>query len=150
VRVSLIELDLGDLGSVAACACAFENTYGRFDLLINNGGVRAALACRLMPLLEKTTASRLVVVSSAGANFGQIDFSDLNFERRAYRKWIAYGQSKLAHISRRNSGHPKLRSNQAFRRRSAGRHVSRCDISRTSGYGPAGGCSIVVYTDDGP
>jgi NAD(P)-dependent dehydrogenase (short-subunit alcohol dehydrogenase family) len=37
-------------------------------------------------------------VSSAGANFGQIDFSDLNFERRPYRGWIAYGQSKLANL----------------------------------------------------
>ena len=33
-RVSLIELDLADLDSVAACARAFVNTYGRLDLPI--------------------------------------------------------------------------------------------------------------------
>jgi NAD(P)-dependent dehydrogenase (short-subunit alcohol dehydrogenase family) len=119
-KVSLVDLDLADLDSVSVCARAFANAHERLDLLINNAGVMVplfsrsrpgfelqfgtnhlghfALACRLMHLLEKSTTSRVLVVSSAGANFGQIDFSDLNFEHRPYRKWIAYGQSKLANL----------------------------------------------------
>lgn len=119
-QVSLVDLDLADLDSVSACARAFKATYGRLDLLINNAGVMVppfsrtrqgyelqfgtnhlghfALACWLMPLLEQAVDGRLVVVSSAGANFGRIDFGDLNFEHRPYRKWIAYGQSKLANL----------------------------------------------------
>jgi len=119
-RVALLPLDLADLDSVSACARAFAKTYDRLDLLINNAAVMAppfgrtrqgfelqlgtnhlghfALTGRLMPLLASTAGSRLVVVSSTGANFGHVDFRDLNFERRRYRKWGAYCQSKLANL----------------------------------------------------
>jgi NAD(P)-dependent dehydrogenase (short-subunit alcohol dehydrogenase family) len=33
-----------------------------------------------------------------GHRFGSIDFDDLNWERRPYRAWRAYGQSKLANL----------------------------------------------------
>jgi NAD(P)-dependent dehydrogenase (short-subunit alcohol dehydrogenase family) len=39
-----------------------------------------------------------VTVSSTGHRFGEIDFDDLNWERRPYRAWRAYGQSKLANL----------------------------------------------------
>lgn len=118
--VSVTPLDLADLESVSACARSFAEAHDRLDLLINNAGVMVppfsrtrqgfelqfgtnhlghfALTGRLMPLLEKTPGSRVVVVSSTGAIIGRIDFEDLQFERRRYRKWLAYGQSKLANL----------------------------------------------------
>ncbi len=40
----------------------------------------------------------MVTVSSGAHRFGTIDFDDLNWERRPYRAWRAYGQSKLANL----------------------------------------------------
>jgi NAD(P)-dependent dehydrogenase (short-subunit alcohol dehydrogenase family) len=37
-------------------------------------------------------------VSSTGHRFGSIDFADLNWERKPYKAWRAYGQSKLANL----------------------------------------------------
>ncbi|HVW25217.1 MAG TPA: oxidoreductase [Polyangiaceae bacterium] len=118
--VELMLLDLSDLDSVAAFVDAFAAAHQRLDLLIDNAGVMVppfgrtkqgfetqfgtnhlghfALTLRLLPLLEKTPGSRVVVVSSTAQNIGRIDFEDLNWERRSYRAWPAYGQSKLANI----------------------------------------------------
>ncbi len=40
----------------------------------------------------------MVTVSSTGHRVGRIDFDDLNWERKPYRAWRAYGQSKLANL----------------------------------------------------
>jgi NAD(P)-dependent dehydrogenase (short-subunit alcohol dehydrogenase family) len=117
-KLELASLDLSDLASVGAFAAQFERDHQRLDLLINNAGVMIppfsrtaqgfelqfgtnhlghfALSARLWPLLSRTADSRLVVVSSSAAHQARIDFSDLNFERRPYRPWSAYAQSKLA------------------------------------------------------
>jgi NAD(P)-dependent dehydrogenase (short-subunit alcohol dehydrogenase family) len=119
-RAELETLDLSDLDSVAAFAAAFVRTHERLDLLINNAGVMVpplgrtaqgfelqfgtnhlghfALAGRLLPLVLRTPGARVVVVSSSAQNFGRIDFDDLNWERRPYRAWAAYSQSKLANM----------------------------------------------------
>jgi NAD(P)-dependent dehydrogenase (short-subunit alcohol dehydrogenase family) len=119
-RVDLETLDLSDLDSVAAFAGAFVRTHERLDLLINNAGVMVpplgrtaqgfelqfgtnhlghfALAGRLLPLVLRTPGARVVVVASGAQNFGRIDFDDLNWERRPYRAWAAYCQSKLANM----------------------------------------------------
>jgi NAD(P)-dependent dehydrogenase (short-subunit alcohol dehydrogenase family) len=113
-------LDLSDLESVAAFASAFASTRERLDLLINNAGVMVpplgrtkqgfelqfgtnhlghfALTARLLPLLERTPGSRIVVVSSSAQNAGRIKLDDLNWEHRRYGAWAAYGQSKLANM----------------------------------------------------
>jgi NAD(P)-dependent dehydrogenase (short-subunit alcohol dehydrogenase family) len=119
-KVSVEKLDLSDLDSVAAFASSFAAAHGRLDLLINNAGVmvpplgrtkqgfelqlgtnhigHVALTERLLPLLERTPGSRVVVVSSTAQSFGHIDFDDLNWEHRSYKAWRAYGQSKLANM----------------------------------------------------
>ena len=40
----------------------------------------------------------MVTVSSSAHRFGAIDFDDLQWERKRYRAWRAYGQSKLANL----------------------------------------------------
>jgi NAD(P)-dependent dehydrogenase (short-subunit alcohol dehydrogenase family) len=117
---TLAALDLSDLESVAAFAAGFAASHPHLDLLVNNAGVMVpplgrtkqgfelqfgtnhlghfALAGRLLPLVQRTPGARIVIVSSTAQNFGRIDFEDLNWERRRYRAWAAYGQSKLANM----------------------------------------------------
>ncbi|GGH50655.1 hypothetical protein GCM10008014_15910 [Paenibacillus silvae] len=92
--------------------------YNRLDKLINNAGImfgpyskkvdgfenqfgtnhlgHFALTGLLMPLLKKTEASRVVVLSSLAHTMGNLDLEDLNWEGRKYDNQKAYGDSKLA------------------------------------------------------
>jgi len=106
-------LDLADLASVRAFADAWD---GEVSLLINNAGVMVPPLSRtadgfelqfgtnhlghfaLTNLLLPAVTGRVVTVSSTGHRIGTIDFDDLNWERRPYRAWRAYGQSKLANL----------------------------------------------------
>ena len=60
------------------------------------------LTNRLFDLLLKAGATkdgaRIVNVASEAHRFGGLDLEDPNYQRREYRKWEAYGQSKLANI----------------------------------------------------
>jgi NAD(P)-dependent dehydrogenase (short-subunit alcohol dehydrogenase family) len=106
-------LDLASLASVREFAAAWE---GELDLLINNAGVMVPPLSRtvegfelqfgtnhlghfaLTNLLLEHVTGRVVTVSSTGHRFGSIDFGDLNWERKPYKAWRAYGQSKLANL----------------------------------------------------
>jgi NAD(P)-dependent dehydrogenase (short-subunit alcohol dehydrogenase family) len=63
------------------------NHLGHFGLAL---GLHAALVA--------AGRARVVSVSSDGHVHGSIDFGDINFERRAYDPWVAYGQSKVANV----------------------------------------------------
>jgi NAD(P)-dependent dehydrogenase (short-subunit alcohol dehydrogenase family) len=56
-----------------------------------------ALTAHLLPLLEARGRARVVTTASNAHRMGRIRWDDLNSERR-YRKWPAYGQSKLANL----------------------------------------------------
>jgi len=106
-------LDLARLASVREFAAGWE---GSVDLLINNAGVMAPPLGRtpdgfelqfgtnhlghfaLTNLLLEHITGRVVTVSSTGHRMGRIDFGDLNWERKPYKAWRAYGQSKLANL----------------------------------------------------
>ena len=106
-------LDLASLASIREFAAAWE---GDVDLLINNAGVMVPPFTRtedgfelqfgtnhlghfaLTNLLLGHVTGRVVTVSSTGHRMGKIDFGDLNWERRSYSPWRAYGQSKLANL----------------------------------------------------
>ena len=87
------------------------------DLLINNAGVMIPPLSRTKDGFElqfgtnhlghfaltnlsccRNVTGRVVTVSSSAHRIGRIDFDDLNWERRRYRAWRAYGQSKLANL----------------------------------------------------
>ena len=107
------QLDLASLASVREFAATWS---GDIDLLINNAGVMAPPLGRtadgfelqfgtnhlghfaLTNLLLEHVTGRVVTVSSGAHRMGSIDFDDLNWERKPYRAWRAYGQSKLANL----------------------------------------------------
>jgi len=106
-------LDLASLDSVREFAAGWE---GEINLLINNAGVMVPPLSRtaegfelqfgtnhlghfaLTNLLLDRVTGRVVTVSSTGHRIGSIDFDDLNWERKPYKAWRAYGQSKLANL----------------------------------------------------
>lgn len=56
------------------------------------------LTRRLWPALLRANGARVVSVSSLGHHYSDIVWDDINFERRAYDPWSAYGQSKTANV----------------------------------------------------
>src|SRR3954453_1968850 len=52
----------------------------------------------LTNLLLPRVTDRVVTVSSGAHRAGKINLEDLSWERRRYRRWPAYGQSKLANL----------------------------------------------------
>ncbi|UCE41797.1 MAG: SDR family NAD(P)-dependent oxidoreductase [Candidatus Aminicenantes bacterium] len=118
--VKVMELDLASLKSVHSFATKFKDSYSRLDLLINNAGVMMppysktadgfelqfgtnhlghfALTGLLIDLIIGTPESRIVNVSSSGHHYGDLNFDDLNWENRPYKKMKSYGDSKLANI----------------------------------------------------
>ncbi|MEY2468278.1 MAG: hypothetical protein QOF21_976 [Actinomycetota bacterium] len=118
--VEIVSLDLADLASVDACAAAINKAEPTLDLLLNNAGLMAvdeaktvdgfemqfgvnhlghfALTAKLAPLVFKTPASRIVNMASFGHRGGKLRIDDLFFEKRGYKRWPPYFQSKLANM----------------------------------------------------
>jgi NAD(P)-dependent dehydrogenase (short-subunit alcohol dehydrogenase family) len=106
-------LDLASLASIREFAAGWN---GRIDLLINNAGIMIPPKSQtadgfelqfgtnhlghfaLTNLLLEHVTGRVVTMSSSGYRLGAIDFDDLQWERRRYKRWRAYGQSKLANL----------------------------------------------------
>lgn len=115
-----MELDLANLESVRNFADQFMLNYSRLELLINNAGVTVppysktadgfelqfgtnhlghfALTGLLIEVIKDTRDSRIVTVSSAAHQYGKLDFHDLNWTKRSYKAWKAYGDSKIANL----------------------------------------------------
>jgi len=51
-----------------------------------------------VPLLKKSSAARIVNVSSSAHKFGEIHLNNINLRNGDYNPWFAYGQSKLANV----------------------------------------------------
>lgn len=119
-KLDIRKLKLDSLESVKEFTTNFLKDYSNLDILINNAGVMAcpfsltedgfeiqmgvnhlghfALTGLLMPLLQKTKNSRVVATSSIAHNRGNIDFDDINWNRRKYSTMKAYSDSKLANL----------------------------------------------------
>ncbi|SEH82638.1 hypothetical protein SAMN04489835_4598 [Mycolicibacterium rutilum] len=110
--VEVAALDLGDLSSVRA----FADSVPTVDVLVNNAGVMAVPLTRtadgfeshiginhlghfaLTCLLADRITDRVISVASATYLFNRLHLDDLNWERRRYNRWSAYGESKLANL----------------------------------------------------
>ena len=114
--LTFVELDLADLASVRRCTDSLLEKAGRFDAVIANAAIMApplgrtkdgfelqfgtnhlghfVLINRLVPLLGP--GSRVIVVSSAGHRFGDVNLDDPNFEKTEYTPFGGYGRSKTA------------------------------------------------------
>ncbi|XP_028407389.1 retinol dehydrogenase 11-like [Dendronephthya gigantea] len=118
----LKQLDLASLASVRTLAEDVNKTEPALHVLINNAGVMIPpelqktqdgfeiqmgvnhfghflLTNLLLDLLKSSQPSRIVVVSSMAHSMtsSSFNFDNINCEK-FYRKWDAYGQSKLANI----------------------------------------------------
>jgi len=119
-KIDVRSLDLTDLQSIKSFAIAFEKDYKNLHILINNAGIMMcpfsktkdgfeiqmgtnhlghfALTGLLMPLLLSTNHSRVVITSSVAHKSGDINFDDLNWEKRKYKTNNAYSDSKIANL----------------------------------------------------
>lgn len=119
--IEFMPLDLADLDSIASFARAFKARFPRLDILHNNAGVMAlpqmrtrqgfemqigtnhlghfALTGQLLETLLATPGARVVSTASMAHVYTRgMDLDDLNWERKPYKKWDAYGKSKLANL----------------------------------------------------
>ena len=117
-RRRVLPLDQADLGSVRAAA-AQAAAEPRLDVLVNNAGImmppRAltvdgfesqfavnhlgtfALTAHLLPKLEETEGSRVVITSSLAHRGGRIHWDDID-AAKLYGRQARYQQSKLANL----------------------------------------------------
>ncbi|MEV0946664.1 oxidoreductase [Rhodococcus sp. NPDC049939] len=111
-RAEVRRLDLADLASVRE----FAESIDSIDVLVNNAGVMGVPMRRtvdgfemqigtnhlghfaLTAMLLGKVRDRVVTMASIMHKIGTIDLADLNWEQRRYRRWPAYGQSKLANL----------------------------------------------------
>jgi NAD(P)-dependent dehydrogenase (short-subunit alcohol dehydrogenase family) len=115
-----VPLDLADLASVRASAAEVVQHTQRLDVLLNNAGIMAppfgrtadgfemqfgtnhlghfALTGVLLPTLLRSDRPRVVTTSSTMHRVGDQDWDDPRYDTRTYRRWTAYGRSKLANL----------------------------------------------------
>ncbi len=117
VETSLV--DMADLASIRDFATRMDGTLPQVDILLNNAGLMQAkrvttadgferqfgtnhlghfaLTGLLMPALLRSTAPRVVTISSIAHRTGKLAFDDLQ-SKKSYSGNRAYGQSKLANL----------------------------------------------------
>lgn len=118
VEIALVELDLGSLASIRKAADGLVLAGNRLDLVIANAGVMATppmktsdgfefqfgtnhlghftFINRIAPLIND--GGRVVMLSSAGHRFSDVNLDDPNFETTEYTPFGAYGRSKTANV----------------------------------------------------
>src|SRR5262245_18382829 len=119
-HVEVEDLELGSLERIRAFAGRVLARHPALHILVNNAGVMACpraktadgfelqfgsnhighflTTCLLVPALRRGAPSRIVSVSSRGHHMSPVVFEDIQFERRPYDKWQAYGQAKTANV----------------------------------------------------
>ena len=166
--VDVMELELSSPSSIRRFAQEYLARHPVLHVLVNNAGVMACPLARtpegwesqfatnhlghfllsglLAPALRAGAPSRVVSLSSSGHRLSGVIFDDIHFERRAYDKWLAYGQSKTANalfaveLDRRlapagvraNAVHPGAIVTEL------GRHLSAEDIAALQARSPGG------------
>ena len=118
-KVSVMACDLASLASVRRFATDFRTRYETLDVLVNNAGCVSLdrqlsadgyeltfatnhlgpylLTRLLLDVVKAAPAGRIVTVASNSHYAGNIDFQDLQHDRK-YRVYQAYCDSKLANV----------------------------------------------------
>jgi NAD(P)-dependent dehydrogenase (short-subunit alcohol dehydrogenase family) len=121
-RVETMPLDLASFASVREFVAAFRNRHDRLDILVNNAGLllrtrvetvdghetqfqvnhlgHFLLTNSLRDLLVAAAPARVVNVSSVAHSTVRhgLDFDDLDWRRRRYRRFAVYSSTKLANV----------------------------------------------------
>ena len=114
IQIDIIDIDLSDFESVNMCITEL-NKYDKIDVLIHNAGIYNVpitqtnfgynnvfsvnflapyyLTKQLLPILEKSSDPKVVVVGSIAHNYSHIDNNDIDFSRYKKASKI-YGNSK--------------------------------------------------------
>ncbi len=114
-----LQLDLGSFAGIRAFTEEFLANHDHLDVLLNNAGALFSsprksldgyemtwavnhlgpylLTSRLMPVLRKAPAARIVTTASSAHRAGTIEFDGLGLPE-SYSRAGAYGRSKLANI----------------------------------------------------
>jgi retinol dehydrogenase 14 len=115
----LVLCDLASLDSIRQAAAELAERCQRIDVLINNAGVitmkrqqtkegfeqqlgvnhlgHFVLTGLLIPLLNRSQAGRIVIVSSGAHKIGRMNYDDPHMLKR-FSVWGAYGRSKIANL----------------------------------------------------
>lgn len=115
----MVLCDLASLASIRSAAAEITSRVDHIDVLINNAGVvtikreetedgferqlgvnhlgHFLLTGLLLPLLMRSNAARIVVVSSGAHKIGRMNYEDAGMNN-GFKTWNAYGRSKLANI----------------------------------------------------
>ena len=119
--LDIILLNLMSFDSIETFANEVNAKYSKLDVLLNNAGIMSVsygptenglekqigvnhfghyyLTMSLLPLLNKTTDSRIVNIASIAHRFGKLEPNSFMYEEsRKYSKSYAYAQSKLANL----------------------------------------------------
>jgi NAD(P)-dependent dehydrogenase (short-subunit alcohol dehydrogenase family) len=116
-QLDLLIADMSSQTAVRVLAEQIRQKCPRLDVLVNNAGAAirerkpsadgiemtlaanhlggALLTLLLLDLLKASAPSRIVNVSSEAQRRGRFDMNDLQFEKRKYNAFVAYGQSKV-------------------------------------------------------
>lgn len=119
-ELHLVLGDMAERSGVSAAAEAISSITSRVDVLLNNAGALFPtrrensegleytfalnhmgyfrLTASLLPLLQAAEGARIINTASEAHRFTGIDWADPFFERRRYRGFRAYAQSKLMNI----------------------------------------------------
>jgi NAD(P)-dependent dehydrogenase (short-subunit alcohol dehydrogenase family) len=120
IEIDVLQADFSLLGDVRQAAETILKSYPRIDVLINNAGLHhthrkltaegfetvfcvnhlaSFLFTRLLlDRLIQSAPARIIQVNSQGHRFGGLDLDDLDWKRRRYNGYKAYGASKVAQM----------------------------------------------------
>ena len=166
-NITVEPLELADRASVRAFV---ERWRGPLHILVNNAGVMAeplrrtaegwehqfatnylghfGLSVGLHDALSEGAPARVVALTSSGHFFSPVVLDDLQFDRRPYDPWLAYGQSKTAIVLFAVGRLPVGRRRHHRQRGDARGHP---DQSAAASVGPRmGGDRPQLRLEDGP